>query len=622
MPLNRGEHGNPKERHLIRQIFVKVAGNDLPKEVMDQLYEVQLDNSLHLPDMCTLRLHDPDAKYTNEKLFKLGAELTVEAGDEEDRHKEKIFDGELIGIVPEYRDGTIVDLTVRGYDRSHRLHRGAQAKAYLNMSDSDIASKIASDHGLTPDVDSSSPVHDHVYLDGQTHMEFLRDRARRIGYEAYVREKTLCFKKAETRSGSAVKLEFGKELRSFRPILSLGEQINEVRVKGWDVSQKKEIIGKATKGKGMPEIGQEGPGGDVAKKAFGDDASELTVLARVKNQAEADTVAQAVLDQHSGAFVEAEGLCYGNYDIKPGSKVELSALGKRFNGKYRVTQVTHIWDTGSDYLTRFTVSGRRAETMRELVMGEGPRPRQWNAMVGIVTNNKDPKDWGRVKVKLPWMDSDAESWWARVAGVGGANERGLYVLPEINDEVLVLFEEGDVNRPLVVAGLWNGQDAPVRPIGEALKGSKVNQRIFQTRVGHYLLFQEEDHASIKVESAGGHVVLIDDDDKKIEITTTGGHKLVLDDQEKKIEAKTARGHQVLMDDQGFKIEIKTTMGNVITLNDQSNSITIKSLGNINVEAMMGMTLKANTSMSIQSMGTMSIQSTGPMTIKGLPVSIN
>jgi len=606
MPVNRGEYGNPKERRLIRQIFVTVAGTELPVEVMDELYEVQLDNSLHLPDMCTLRLHDPNAEYTNQDLFKLGATLVVEAGDEEDRQKRKIFDGELLGMVPEYRDGTIVDLTVRGYDRSHRLHRGAKAKAYLGMTDSDIAGEIAGEHGLSADVDSSSPAHDHVYLDGQTHMEFLRDRARRIGYEVYVREKTLYFKKAESGSGSAIKLEFGRELRSFRPVLSLGEQINEVRVKGWDVSQKKEIIGKATKGQAMPEIGQEGPGGDVAKKVFGDDASELTVLARVKNQAEADTVAQAVLDQHSGAFVEAEGLCYGNYDIKPGGTVELSSLGNRFNGKYRVTRVTHIWDTHGDYLTRFTVSGRRPETMREMVMGEGPRPRQWNAMIGIVTNNKDPEDWGRVKVKLPWMDNDVDSWWARVAGAGGANQRGLYVLPEINDEVLVLFEQGDVNRPLVVAGLWNGQDAPVRPIGEVLKGSKVNQRIFQTRVGHYLLFQEEDHASIRVESAGGHVVLIDDDDKKIEITTTGGHKLVLDDNEKKIEAKTTSGHQVLMDDQGNKIEIKTPMANTITLSEQASSITIKSMGNISIEAMGSLTVKSNTSMNIQTMGIMSI----------------
>jgi len=606
--------GNPNERKLIRQLFVEIDGTKLAVEVMNELYEVQLDNSLYLPDMCTLRLHDPHAEITNRDLFRLGASLVIKVSDPRGRGENEVFNGELLGMVPEYRDGTIVDLTVRGYDRSHRLHRGAHSKAFLGMSDSDIAEDIAGEVGLSAEVDSSTPAHDHVYQDGQTHMEFLRDRARRIGYNVYVKASTLYFKKASNPSSDGkVSLEFGEELRSFRPILTLGEQINEVKVKGWDVANKKEIIGKADSSEAPPKIGQPGWGGDIAEEAFGD-ASELTVMAKVKNQGEADVVAQAILDEHSGVFVEAEGLCYGNYDIKPGCEVELSALGQRFNGTYRVTEVTHIWDIGGDYLTRFTVGGRRGDTMRELMMGEGPRPRTWHAMVGIVTNNKDPEDWGRVKVKLPWVDDGIETWWARVAGAGGANERGLYVLPEINDEVLVLFEQGDINRPLVVAGLWNGVDAPVHPIGEVLKGGKVNQRIFQTRVGHFLLFQEEDHASIRVESAGEHVVLIDDDDKKIEITTTGGHNLVLDDQNKKIEAKTTSGHQVLMDDQGNKIEIKTPMGNTVVLNDQSSSVTVKSMGNMTVEAMGSMTIKSNASMSIETMGV--------MTIRGSIVNIN
>lgn len=614
MPVNRNE------RRLIRQLFVYIDGTKLPIPVMDELYEVQLDNSLYLPDMCTLCLHDPYAEITNQNLFKLGASLVVKVSDPEGRGENEIFDGDLLGIVPEYKDGTIVDLTIRGYDRSHRLHRGAHSKAFLNMSDSDVASDIAGQAGLGSEVDSSSPVHDHVYQDGQTHMEFLRDRARRIGYQVYVKKSTLYFKRAGASGAGKVSLEFGNELRSFRPILTLGDQINEVKVKGWDVANKKEIIGQANSSDAPPKIGQPGWGGDIAQQAFGD-ASELTVSAKVKNQAEADTVAQAILDEHSGVFVEAEGLCYGNYDIEPGGEVELSALGQRFNGTYKVTQVTHIWDIGGDYLTRFTIGGRRADTMREMLMGQGPAPRRWHAMVGIVTNNKDPEDWGRVKVKLPWIDNGIETWWARVLGAGGANQRGFYVLPEINDEVLVVFEQGDVNRPLVVAGLWNGVDAPVHPIGEVLKGSKVNQRIFKTRVGHYLLFQEEDHASIRVESAGGHVVLIDDDDKKIEITTTGGHKLVLDDQVKKIEAKTTVGHQVLMDDQGNKIEIKTPMGNTVTLNDQTGSITVKSRGNVTIEATAAMSLKAAT-MSLEATGMMEIKTSGIMTIRGSLVNIN
>ena len=81
-------------------------------------------------------------------------------------------------------------------------------------------------------------------------------------------------------------------------------------------------------------------------------------------------------------------------------------------------------------------------------------------MTGLITNNKDPEKYGRVKVKFPWLSEEDESDWLRVVVPGGGNNRGLLFLPEVNDEVLVGFEQGDINRPYVLGGLWNGQDTP------------------------------------------------------------------------------------------------------------------------------------------------------------------
>jgi uncharacterized protein involved in type VI secretion and phage assembly len=79
-------------------------------------------------------------------------------------------------------------------------------------------------------------------------------------------------------------------------------------------------------------------------------------------------------------------------------------------------------------------------------------------VIGIVTNNQDPDRLGRVKVRFPWLSGGTESHWARVATPMAGNGRGLYFLPEVDDEVLVLFERGDVRFPFVIGALWNGKD--------------------------------------------------------------------------------------------------------------------------------------------------------------------
>jgi len=86
--------------------------------------------------------------------------------------------------------------------------------------------------------------------------------------------------------------------------------------------------------------------------------------------------------------------------------------------------------------------------------------RFYGVVMGIVTNNQDPSNMARVRVKFPWLSDDNESWWARLATPMAGAGRGSYFLPEVNDEVLIAFEHGDVRFPYVLGGLWNGQDAP------------------------------------------------------------------------------------------------------------------------------------------------------------------
>src|SRR6185369_11777247 len=87
---------------------------------------------------------------------------------------------------------------------------------------------------------------------------------------------------------------------------------------------------------------------------------------------------------------------------------------------------------------------------------------QSNMRVGIVTDNVDPKGDYRVKIKFPTLapgkgsGGDEDSFWCRIGTFGaGKGGRGMFSLPEKDDEVLVAFVDGDVNQAVVVATLWN-----------------------------------------------------------------------------------------------------------------------------------------------------------------------
>jgi uncharacterized protein involved in type VI secretion and phage assembly len=127
--------------------------------------------------------------------------------------------------------------------------------------------------------------------------------------------------------------------------------------------------------------------------------------------------------------------------------------------------------------------------------------RVFGVTIGIVTNNHDPEGLGRVKLKLPWLSEDIETHWARVATPMAGNGRGLYVLPEVHDEVLVAFEHGMVEFPYVLGSLWNGKDTPP----ETNEDGKNNRRLLRSRQGHVIVLDDtEGQEHIRICDMTGH----------------------------------------------------------------------------------------------------------------------
>lgn len=192
--------------------------------------------------------------------------------------------------------------------------------------------------------------------------------------------------------------------------------------------------------------------------------------------------------------------------------------------------------------------------------------RIYGVVVGVVTNNQDPEGLGRVKLRLPWLSAQAESDWARVISPMAGGDRGLYALPEVDDEVLVAFEHGRAELPYVLGSLWNGKDKPPA----ANEDGKNNLRVLKSRSGHLVRLDD---------TAGGEKIEIVDAQGKQSIVfdTAAGTLTLTAEQDVVIEAKN--GLLKLSGKKGVEIVAPDGAGKLET----GQGVDIKAGGQVNVK---------------------------------------
>ena len=497
---------------------ISINGQSVTQSIADNIVEIVVDDNLYLPDMVSLRIFDANLQWINSDLLKVGSviEINVLAASQGGGSgaTAQIFKGEVTVLAPHFESGNAPTLVVRGYDRSHRLHRGKKSRSYLNMTDSAIAEKIAREANLIPQVTPTTAIYDYVFQDNQSDLEFLQNRAQGIGYQIYIEDQTLHFGQIERQRTAGPTLKWGENLVEFRPLLSTMNQVTEVSVRGWDPTTKSEIIGTANLGAIAPQVGISENGGQLAQDAFGITPRQVIVDHPVSSQAEASSIAQAICDELSGEFISAEGISFGDPGLQAGCFVTIEGIGSRFSGRYFVTGATHIQNKDG-YLTLFNVSGRKADTLSQMIHPTGSAKTRRGIAIGIVTNNRDPEGMGRVKVRFPWLSDTDESTWARISAPGGGNGKGIFWLPEVNDEVLVAFEHGSINHPFILGSLWNAIDRPPKETNEVLNpDGQVVKRIMRSRTGHEIILDD---------STGSEKIIIRD--------MTGANKIIFNSSE-------------------------------------------------------------------------------------------
>ena len=141
--------------------------------------------------------------------------------------------------------------------------------------------------------------------------------------------------------------------------------------------------------------------------------------------------------------------------------------------------------------------------------------RENGIMIGVVADLDDPERLGRVRVTFPYLE-DQQSYWARLVVPIAGKDRGVFYRPEVGDEVVVVFEQGDPRRPYIMGGVWNQQDPPPADDGNPTQN---NWRFIKSRSGHIFKFDDTQGAE-KIEIIDKnetHKVIIDSANQKIQV---------------------------------------------------------------------------------------------------------
>ncbi|MEU2130271.1 VgrG-related protein [Streptomyces sp. NPDC018352] len=460
-------------------LVVEFGGSPLPPKFVNTLVEGYVDDSRTLPDLFLLRFRDPDRVLLEQTGLKIGSEARLLARAGGDSAPKPLLKGVVTALEVEL-DETGTFTVVRGLDESHRLFRGRRVASYQNMTLADICAQVAQRAGLKPGtVDIAGPVLEHIAQPNVTDWEFIRDLAEEAGAQAYVLDGRLHITRPAEASGAPdgsaradrdpLVLEMGSNLLRCRAGVSSAEQVSEVEVRGWDVKAKQPLVGRAPAGKSATlELGVSAA---EVSAPFGE-ARFVVTDAAYGAQAQVDQAAKALAERIAGSFAELEAVIRGNPEVRAGSAVALNAVGAPFEGRYTVTSSRHVFDPVRGYETWLTVSGQQERSLFGLTgggpgsggAGGGGGSRCAGLVSGTVTDTHDPEGSGRVKVRFPWLSDEYASDWARTAQSGGTSG-GEAFIPEVGDEVLVGFEHGHLDRPYVLAGLYNGKDRPSQGSG-------------------------------------------------------------------------------------------------------------------------------------------------------------
>ncbi|MFL6107552.1 MAG: phage late control D family protein [Marmoricola sp.] len=337
---------------------MKIGGN-LSTAAMRDLIALSVEEDLH--GMCALEAvltnwgsngQKPDYLYLDRKTLDFGTKLEIGFGPT--GSDVRLFSGKVSALQADFPATAVATVTISAEDSLQDFRFTRRTRTFDDSTSADIASQMASEHGLTPQVDLDGPSRKVVNQLNLSDLAFLRELARADGAEVWLDDTTLHLQKRSDRDAGNVTLTYGGNLVEFSVRADLAHQCTDLSVTGWSVTDKEAITEKGDVSALGSELGQDTSGADILAAAFADRHESLVVAEPLASDDARSRANAAYLDR-ARRFVCGTGSTAGTPSLRVGTRVTLAGLGPVFNGDYRVTRTRHHFDLVGGYRTDFDV---------------------------------------------------------------------------------------------------------------------------------------------------------------------------------------------------------------------------------------------------------------------------
>lgn len=523
-----------------------------------------------------------DFNLSGGNLFVPGNEIEIRAGY--NGIEESIFKGIII------RHGLEVSekaskLTIDIRDPFVKMTIGRKNKYFFESKDSEIIEEVVSSYGgLTSEVEATTITHPEMVQYYVSDWDFILTRAEVNGKIVIVEDSKINILKPEISAAANLELQFGTNVVEFQAEMDARTQYSASKSRCWDLANQE-----------LKEAEASDPRMDFQSNLSGSQLADVIGLSDFRLQhsgsmdnQELQAWADAKLMRSRLSKIQGQVKILGDNNIKPGDMVSLTGFGDRFNGKAFVSSVYHEISPSRKWYTHLGLGldSRFISSLYDDVLdvpASGLVPAIQGLHIGKVTSLEDPMGENRVKIFIPIIDPSSEGTWARMASPDAGEERGIFFLPEIGDEVIVGFVNENPRDPIILGKLYS----TAKP-GPFTQNDDNFQKGIVTKTELKLVF--------------------DDDKKSISIETPNGNKILLSDDEGSILLEDENGNKASLSSDGITLE-------------SAKDIILKASGDVKIEGT-NVEVKAAAQLTAEGGAGAEVSSSGSTVVKGSIVQIN
>lgn len=563
---------------------VLVNGNDLNSTLA--VASVMVHKEVNKIPFARIILHDGDVtiqdfEVSNEADAAPGSEVEILAGYE--------FDDLTIfkGIITKQRISAGTNkssyLMIECRDKAAATTIGRKNACFHEVSDSDAIEEILGNYDLSPDVEGTEVVHKELVQYHATDWDFILSRTEANGQLVMLQNESFIIAKPDASKTPVLIAAYGDNILNFEAETEARFQYAAVTSKSWSAADQDLLEDEGEE----PDLKTQGdlPGSELAD-VMGLESLDMLHPGQLPIE-ELKAMASAQMLKSRLSRIIGTVTIQGNANIKLGEFITLEGVGNRYNGDAFITGIRDEIRNGN-WLShiQFGLSPEWFYEKRAISHppASGLLPAISGLHIGIVVQlQDDPDSEERILIKVPAIDPEDEGIWARVARPDAGDSRGMFFMPEIDDEVIVGYLNDDPRNPVVLGVLHSSaKPAPITA--------------------------SDDNHEKGIVTRDELKILFNDDLKSIELSTPNGNKVLLSDDEGAINIEDENGNKLMMNSDGITIE-------------SAKDLILKATGDVTVEGT-NVSIAANAEFKAEGSAGAEVSTGAIAVLKGSLVQIN